>query len=105
MYEIKFNLDDKWPLNTTIETSSMIIVVRAVSHEKSKYYPQAFLDEYLYKLWIIWKCYIMIELTFLKELMLIKQEHQKSVILLTISISSIKVLRFNQMSVRDATIY
>ena len=31
-------------------------------------------------MFVYYKCYIMIELTFLKELMLIKQVHQKSVI-------------------------
>ena len=41
--KIKFTSDDKLPLNETIETPSMIIVV-------SKYYPQVFLDECLYKL-------------------------------------------------------
>ena len=47
----------------------------------------------------------MIELTFLKELMLIKQVHQKSVILVTIDISWIKVLSFNQMSAIYVMIY
>ena len=36
--KIKFNLDDKLPLNKTIEIHNMIIVVRAVFHENSKYY-------------------------------------------------------------------
>ena len=36
--KIKFNLDDKLPLNKTIEINNMIIVVRAVFHENSKYY-------------------------------------------------------------------
>ena len=48
--KIKFNLDDKLPLNKMIEISSMIIVVRAVFYENSKYHPQVFLDECLYKL-------------------------------------------------------
>ena len=48
--KIKFNLDDKLPLNKTIEIRSMIIVVRAVFHEINKYYVQVFLDEILYKL-------------------------------------------------------
>ena len=56
----------------------MTIVARAVFHENNKYYPQGFIDECLYKLQIIQKCYIMIELRFLKELMLIKQVHHKS---------------------------
>ena len=33
-----------------IEVPNMIIVVRDVFHENNKYYPQDFLDEYLYKL-------------------------------------------------------
>ena len=48
--KIKFNSDDKLPLNKTIEIRSMIIVVRAVFHENNKYYPQVFSDECLYKL-------------------------------------------------------
>ena len=36
--------------NKMIEISSMIIVVRAVFYKNSKYYPQVFLDECLYKL-------------------------------------------------------
>ena len=43
----------------------------------------------------------MIELPFLKKLMLIKQVHQKNVIFVTIAISWIIVLNFNQMSVID----
>ena len=46
---------------------------------------------------------VCIELTFLKELM--KQVHQKSVLFITIGMSKIKVLSFNQMSARDAMIY
>ena len=48
--KIKFNSDDKLPLNKTIEIPSMIIVVRAVFHENIKYYPHVSLDECLYKL-------------------------------------------------------
>ena len=43
----------------------------------------------------------MIEFTFLKELMLIRQVHQKSVMLFSIGISWIILLSFNQMSVAD----
>ena len=46
----KFNSDDKLTLNKTIEIPSMILVVRAVFHEKNKYYPQVFLDKCLHKL-------------------------------------------------------
>ena len=51
--KIKFNPDDKLPLNKTTEMPSMTIVVRAVFHENNKYYLQNFLDECLYKLSII----------------------------------------------------
>ena len=40
-------------------------------------------------MFVYYKCYISIELTFLKELMLIKQVHQKSVIFVTNGISLI----------------
>ena len=62
----------------------MVIVDRAAFHENNKYYPQVFLDKCLYELQ---KCYVMIELTFLKEVMLIKHMHQKSVVFVTIGIS------------------
>ena len=48
--KIKLGSDDELPLNKAIEISSIIIVVRAVFQENKKYYPQVFLDEYLYKL-------------------------------------------------------
>ena len=48
--KIKFNSDQELPLNKTIETPSLIIVVRAVFHENNKYYPQVCVDECLYKL-------------------------------------------------------
>ena len=48
--KIKFNSDDELPLNKTIEIPTMKILVRAVFHENNKYYPQVFLDEYLYEL-------------------------------------------------------
>ena len=47
--KIKFNSEDQLPLNKTIEISSMVIVVRAIFYDSNKYYPQAFLDEFLYK--------------------------------------------------------
>ena len=48
--KIKFNLDDEFPLNKTIEIPSMIIVLRAVFLENNKYYLQVFLDQCLNKL-------------------------------------------------------
>ena len=40
---MKFRLDNELPLNKTIETPTMTIVVRAIFHENNKYYPQVFL--------------------------------------------------------------
>ena len=51
--KIKCNSDDELPLHKTIQTPRMKIVLRAVFHENNKYYLQVFLDECLYKLWII----------------------------------------------------
>ena len=48
--KIKFNSHDELPLNKTIETPSIIIVVRATFYENNKYYPQVLLNEYLYKM-------------------------------------------------------
>ena len=48
--KIKFDLDSNLPLNKTIETPVVTIVVRAVFHENNKYYPQFFLYECLYKI-------------------------------------------------------
>ena len=48
--EIKFNSDDEFILNKTIEVPKIAIVVRAVFHENNKYYPQVSLDECLYKI-------------------------------------------------------
>ena len=50
IFKIELNLDDELPLIKMIEIHSMIIVVRSVFHENSKYYPQVFLLECLYKL-------------------------------------------------------
>ena len=62
-----------------------------VNNNKNKYYYNTFLEKGLYKdkgmMFVYYKCYIMIELTFLKWLMLIKQVHQNNVILATICIS------------------
>ena len=40
--KMKFNLDDKLPLNKAIKIPTMPIVVRAVFHENNKCYPQVF---------------------------------------------------------------
>ena len=70
--KIKIDSDEELLLNNTIEIHNATMVVRVVFHE-NKYYPHVFLNECRYELLIIQKCFIMIELTLLKELMLIRQ--------------------------------
>ena len=48
--KIKFNSDDKLPLNKQLKFLSVTIVIRSVLEEDGKYYPQAFLDDCLYEL-------------------------------------------------------
>ena len=48
--KIKFDSDNEFSLNKTLEIPKMTIVVGAVFYENNKYDPQVFLDEYLYKL-------------------------------------------------------
>ena len=48
--KIKFNSDDNLPLNKMLTLHNIAIVIRSVFREDVKYYPQAFLDEYLYDL-------------------------------------------------------
>ena len=48
--KIKFDSDDELPLNKTIEIPTITIVAGAIFLENNKYYPQAFLDECLYKI-------------------------------------------------------
>ena len=42
--KIKFNSDEKLPLNKTIVIPIITIVIRAVFHKNNKYYPQVFVD-------------------------------------------------------------
>ena len=70
---------------------NIIILIKSVANKnKNKYYYNVYLEKGLYKdkwMFVYFKYYIMIALTFLKELMLIKQVYQKSAIFVTISIS------------------
>ena len=94
--KFKFDSSDCLPRYKTIEIHNATIVVRVAFYENNKYYPQVFLDE----------CYFMIEFKFLKELMLIRQANQKSVIFVTIVVFFyIKALNFNQLSPVDVMIY
>ena len=48
--KIKFNSDDDLPLNKILKLHNLTLLVRSVSQEDNKYYPQVFLDEWLYEL-------------------------------------------------------
>ena len=48
--KIKFETDDDLPLNKLLKLYMLTIVVRSALEEDSKYYPQIYLDECLYKL-------------------------------------------------------
>ena len=68
----------------------LILIKLVVSKNKNKYYYNIFLEKRSYKdklMFAYYKCYNMIELTLPKELMLIKQVHQKGVMFFTIGIS------------------
>ena len=47
--KIKFNSDDYLPLNEILKLHNLTTIVRPVFEEDGKYYPQVFLDEYLYE--------------------------------------------------------
>ena len=74
----------------------IILIKSVVNKNKNEYYYNKFLEKGSYKdksdtqyfqINIYYKWYILIEWTFLKELMLIKQVHQKSVVFVSIGIS------------------
>ena len=48
--KIKFNSDDKLPLNKILKLHNLKIVVRSVFQDHDKYHPQVFLDECIYEL-------------------------------------------------------
>ena len=48
--KIKFNSDDKLPLNKKLKFHNITITIRAVFKEDGKLYPQVFLDNTLYEL-------------------------------------------------------
>ena len=47
--KIKFDSDDKLPLNKQLKFLSVTIVIRSVFEDDGKYYPQAFLEDCLYE--------------------------------------------------------
>ena len=47
--KLRFSSDIDLPLNTMIEFHSLTIVINCVIEKGNKYYPEIYLDEYLYK--------------------------------------------------------
>ena len=48
--KIKFDSDDKLPLNKQLKFLSVTIIIKSVYEDDGKYYRQAFLDDCLYEL-------------------------------------------------------
>ena len=47
--KIRFESDDNLPLNNILKLHILTAIVRSVFEEDDKYYPQVFLNEYLYE--------------------------------------------------------
>ena len=50
---IKFNSDDGLPLNKSLKLHTLTIIVRSVTEEEGKYYPQTFLDKCFYDVYML----------------------------------------------------
>ena len=50
LMKIKIDTDDELPLNKLINFQTITVIIRSVFEEDGKYYPQFFLDKYLYEL-------------------------------------------------------
>ena len=48
--KIKFNSDDNLPLNKILKFLVLTIIIRNIFEKDDKYYPQIFLDDYLYEI-------------------------------------------------------
>ena len=48
--KIKFDTDDKLPLNKPLKLHLLTLIVRCISEEDGKFYPQLYLDKFLYEL-------------------------------------------------------
>ena len=80
--KIRFESKNELPMNKPIKLSLLTIIIRRAFSEGGQFYPQLFLDDALYEL--VQKRYSTKKLMFQKELMLIKQVHQKNVRFITI---------------------
>ena len=81
--KIRVGLYNSLPIKKRLTFHNVIILIKSVVNKnENKYYYNIFLEKGSNKdksIFVYYKRYIMIELTFLKELMLTKQAHQKSV--------------------------
>ena len=91
--KIKFNSDDNLPLNKMLKLHMLTVIVRSVFEEDVNYY----LKDFQMNVYMKYKCQNMIEVIFHKELMLIKQMYQKSVIFVIIGTFQIKVLNMSHI--------
>ena len=100
--KIRFASDDGLPLRIIFKIPKLIMVTKFVYQKYNQYYPQVYLQEWLYqlKIWCSMK-----KLIFQKEVTLIKQLHQKNVCFVIIGISKILDLNFNQMFVINVIMY
>ena len=48
--KIKFNSDGNLSLNKPLKLYMLAVIAKSVFEEDGKYYPQIFIDEYLYEL-------------------------------------------------------
>ena len=48
--KIKFDSDDNLPLNKRLKCRVLTIIIRNIFEKDGKYYPQFFLDDYLYEI-------------------------------------------------------
>ena len=100
-FAIRIDSYDSLTIEKILSFHNVVMLIKSVVNKnKNEYYYSIFLEKGLHKdqsnteyfkmnvgICLYVMSFILIELTFLKELMLIKQVHQKSVIFVTIGIS------------------
>ena len=93
---IRIDSYNSLPIEKKLTFHVIILIKSVVNEDKNNYYYYIFLEkgsynesktQYFCIIFVYYKCYISTELTFLKELMLIKQVYEKSEIFVTIGIS------------------
>ena len=89
--KIKVDSHDSLPLEKTMTFADVTILIQSVFNKDKNNYYHILRNSFVWitkkiKFSIKYKCYPMIKLMFLKELMLIREANQKSVIFVTIGI-------------------